>query len=66
MQHLSLTVLDYVAIGIMLVSALYAMARGLVHETFSIIDWLFAGYAAGGAHLHPPGELLSPEDPDER
>lgn len=45
MQHLSLTALDYVAIGIMLVSALYAMARGLVHETFSIIDWLFAGYA---------------------
>ena len=46
MQQLSLTALDYVAIGIMLVSALYAMARGVVHETFSIIGWLFAGYAA--------------------
>ena len=46
MQQLSLTALDYVAIGIMLISALYAMARGVVHETFSIIDWLFAGYAA--------------------
>ena len=46
MQHLSLTVLDYVAISVMLVSALYAMCRGLVHETFAIIAWLVAGYAA--------------------
>jgi membrane protein required for colicin V production len=46
MQQLALTALDYVALGIMLVSALYAMARGLVHETFSIIDWLVAGYGA--------------------
>ena len=30
----------------MLVSALYAMCRGLVHETFAIIAWLVAGYAA--------------------
>ena len=46
MQQLALTALDYVALGIMLVSALYAMARGLLHETFSIIDWLVAGYGA--------------------
>jgi membrane protein required for colicin V production len=46
MQQLSLTAFDYIAIGVMLISALYAMCRGLVHETFSIIDWLVAGYAA--------------------
>ena len=46
-------------------------ARGKIY--FDAIEMLspagqerLAGYAAGGAHLHPPGELLSPEDPDER
>lgn len=51
MQHLSLTAVDYVVIGIILVSALFAMFRGLVHETFAIADWLIAGY--GAARLTP-------------
>src|SRR5579863_4156488 len=46
MTHLSLTIVDYVAIAIILVSALFAMFRGLVQETFSIVDWLVAGYAS--------------------
>ncbi len=46
MQHLSLTAVDYVAIGVILISALYATSRGLVQETFAIVDWLVAGYAA--------------------
>jgi len=46
MQHLSLTAVDYVALIVILLSALYAMFRGLVHETFAIINWIVAGYAA--------------------
>ena len=46
MAHLSLTPVDYVAIGIILISALFAMFRGLVQETFAIVDWLIAGYAS--------------------
>ncbi len=45
MQHLSLTAVDYVALGVILISALYATVRGLVQETFSLVDWLAAGYA---------------------
>jgi len=46
MQHLSLTAVDYVAIAIILISASFAAFRGVVHETFAIIDWIIAGYAA--------------------
>lgn len=46
MAHLSLTPVDYVAIAIILISALFATFRGLVQETFSIVDWLIAGYAS--------------------
>ncbi len=46
MQHLSLTAVDYIALGVILISALYATVRGLVQETFSLVDWLAAGYAA--------------------
>jgi len=46
MSQLSLTAVDYVAIGVIFISAVYAMFRGLVHETLAIIDWLVAGYAA--------------------
>ncbi|HEX5280857.1 MAG TPA: CvpA family protein [Micropepsaceae bacterium] len=46
MAHLSLTLVDYAAIGIILISALFAMFRGLVQETFAIVDWLIAGYAS--------------------
>jgi membrane protein required for colicin V production len=46
MQQLSLTAVDYAALAVILISALYAMLRGLVHETFAVIDWVLAGYAA--------------------
>jgi membrane protein required for colicin V production len=46
MQHLSLTAVDYAALAVILISALYATLRGVVHETFAIIDWIVAGYAA--------------------
>ena len=46
MQHLSLTAVDYVAIAVIAISAMFATFRGLVHETFAIIDWLVAGFAA--------------------
>jgi membrane protein required for colicin V production len=46
MQHLSLTAVDYVAITIILISAFFATFRGVVQETFAIVDWLVAGYAA--------------------
>lgn len=46
MTHLSLTPMDDAAIAIMLISALFAMFRGLVQETFAIVDWLVAGYAS--------------------
>jgi membrane protein required for colicin V production len=45
-MQLSLTAVDYAALAIILVSALFATFRGLVHETLGIIDWLVAGYAA--------------------
>ena len=45
MQHLALTTVDYISIAVILVSALFAAFRGLVQETFKIIDWLVAGYA---------------------
>lgn len=51
MTHLSLTPVDDVAIAIILISALFAMFRGLVQETFSIVDWLIAGY--GSLRLSP-------------
>jgi membrane protein required for colicin V production len=46
MSHLSLTAIDYVALAVILISAAYAMFRGLVYETLAIIAWLAAGYAA--------------------
>jgi membrane protein required for colicin V production len=46
MQHLALTSVDYVTLGVILISALYAMTRGLVQETFTILGWLVAGFAA--------------------
>ena len=45
-MHLSLTAVDYAALAVILVSALFATFRGLVHETFAVIDWVLAGYAA--------------------
>jgi membrane protein required for colicin V production len=46
MTHLLLTPMDDAAIAIILISALFAMFRGLVQETFAIVDWLIAGYAS--------------------
>ncbi len=47
MHHLSLTAVDYAALGIIFdLGVCLQTFRGLVHETFAIIDWLVAGYAA--------------------
>jgi membrane protein required for colicin V production len=45
MAELSLTPIDFVVIAVILVSAVFAMLRGLVHETLAILAW------AGGAYV---------------
>jgi membrane protein required for colicin V production len=46
MGNLSITVIDAVVIGVILLSAGFAMWRGLIHETFSIFEWVAGIYAA--------------------
>jgi membrane protein required for colicin V production len=46
MSQLSLTAIDIVIILVVLVSAGFAMLRGLVHETFAILAWVAGGYVA--------------------
>jgi membrane protein required for colicin V production len=46
MADLSLTTVDIVIMIVIAVSALFAMARGLIHETFAILAWVIGGYAA--------------------
>jgi membrane protein required for colicin V production len=46
MTALSLTAIDFVVIAVVLLSAIFATARGLVHETFAILAWIAGGYAA--------------------
>jgi membrane protein required for colicin V production len=43
---LSLTPVDVMTIVVVLVSAGFAMFRGLIHETLSIVQWLVSGYLA--------------------
>ena len=43
---MSVTLLDVVAIGIILISAVLAMVRGFVREVLSIASWLIAAVAA--------------------
>jgi len=46
MGDLSVTAVDVVVIAVLLFSAGFAMWRGLVSETFTIIDWVAAAYVA--------------------
>jgi membrane protein required for colicin V production len=46
MGQLSVTAIDILVVVVILVSAGYAGFRGLVHETFAIIEWVAAGYIA--------------------
>ncbi|HEX3484543.1 MAG TPA: CvpA family protein [Micropepsaceae bacterium] len=46
MSELSLTAIDIVVVAVVLISAGFAMFRGLVHETFAILAWLAGGYVA--------------------
>ena len=46
MGQLSVTAIDILVVVVILVSAGYAAYRGLVHETFTIIEWVAAGYVA--------------------
>lgn len=42
----SINAIDVVVIGIVLISAGFAMLRGLIHETFAILEWAAGGYVA--------------------
>src|SRR4051812_26120910 len=46
MGELSVTTIDVVVIVVILVSAGFAMFRGLIHETFSILEWVAGLYVA--------------------
>jgi membrane protein required for colicin V production len=46
MPQLSLTAVDALIIGVVLISAGLAMFRGLIHETFAILEWIAGGYVA--------------------
>ena len=45
-MQLALTAIDALVIGVVLISAGFAMYRGLIHETFAILEWVAGGYAA--------------------
>ena len=49
-----ITLLDFILIGVMLVSALLAMVRGFMREVLSIAAWIIAA----GATLYAYGKLL--------
>lgn len=46
MGGLSLTAIDFVVVAVILVSAVFAMFRGLVQETFAILAWVAGAFAA--------------------
>src|SRR5688572_11985766 len=46
MSGLSITTIDLVVIAIISLSAIVALWRGLVRETFSIIEWVASAYVA--------------------
>lgn len=46
MAQLSLTAVDLLVIGVVLISAGFAMFRGLIRETFAILEWVAGGYVA--------------------
>jgi membrane protein required for colicin V production len=46
MDEVSVTAVDIVVVAIVLLSAVFAMYRGLVSETFNIVDWAAATFIA--------------------
>ena len=46
MGQLSVTAIDILVAVVILVSAGYAAFRGLVHETFAVLEWVAAAYVA--------------------
>ena len=46
MSGLPVTTIDLIVIAVVLISALVALWRGLVRETFSIFEWVASAYAA--------------------
>src|SRR6266566_1699563 len=46
MGQLSVTAIDILVVVVILVSAGYAGFRGLVHETFAVLEWVAAAYVA--------------------
>jgi len=46
MGEVSLTVIDVMVVIVLLVSAGFAISRGLVSETFTIVDWVVAAFVA--------------------
>ena len=48
---MSITILDGILLGVMLISAFLAMMRGFVREVFSIGTWIAA--AAAALFFHP-------------
>jgi membrane protein required for colicin V production len=46
MGDVSITGIDLLVVAVILVSGAFAMWRGLVSETFTIIDWVLAGFVA--------------------
>jgi len=46
MGGLSITVIDAVVVAVILISAVLAMWRGLIKETFSIFEWVGGAYVA--------------------
>ena len=46
MGQLSVTAIDILVMVVILVSAGYAAFRGLVHETFAVLEWVAAAYVA--------------------
>jgi membrane protein required for colicin V production len=46
MGQLSITAIDVLVVIVVVASAGYAFFRGLVHETFAILEWVASGYAA--------------------
>ncbi len=46
MDEVSVTAVDIVVVAIVLLSAAFAMWRGLVSETFNIVDWAAASFIA--------------------
>jgi membrane protein required for colicin V production len=46
MQALSITWIDIAVVAVVVISAGFAFGRGLVTETFSIVEWVAAAYVA--------------------